>query len=310
MLQQTQAAVVIPYFARWMELFPTVEVLAAADPELVLKSWEGLGYYSRARNLHAAAKEIVTDHGGKLPQNPHILKTIKGIGPYTVGAIRSFAFKQKSAAVDGNVKRVLARYFAIEGTISHSSTNKQIWAAAEALLPDERPWEITEGLIELGATVCMRSAQCNRCPLRTTCQAHLQGRAHELPVKATRVAITPLCRTVAVISAEGRLLVRQGAPGQLMAGLYEFPYFEDQNPGMCSQQLTKRIYNELQLQTEYIEVLERELHSFTRYRAELIPHYLTASEARAVAGFQWLLPSAIDARPLSAGHRRIYQKLQ
>ena len=156
MLQQTQVSVVIPYFDRWMNRFPTLRHLAKATLDEVIKEWEGLGYYSRARNLHEGARYVLEKHEGILPETREELQKIKGLGPYTIGAIRSFAFHHKAAAVDGNVIRVLARYFKIEDDIAKPKTIQMIRDRAEAILPEIEPWIVAEALIELGATLCTK----------------------------------------------------------------------------------------------------------------------------------------------------------
>lgn len=169
MLQQTQVAVVIPYFQRWMERFPTIQALAESSIEDAIKQWEGLGYYARAKNLHAGAKQVVANFDGELPSKVEALSRIKGLGPYTVGAIRAFAFHERSAAVDGNVLRFLTRYFAIEEDIAKIGTQKKITALAESLLPEKEPWVFAEALIEFGATVCKKAPLCFECPLNKSC---------------------------------------------------------------------------------------------------------------------------------------------
>ena len=165
MLQQTRAEVVVPFFLRWMRLFPTVETLAKAPIETVIKAWEGLGYYRRARYLHSAACSIMENHNGILPNTLENLQKIKGMGPYTVGAILSFAYKKKIAAVDGNVLRVLARHFEIGKEIDKQSTQKEIRDLAESILPEKESWIVNEALIELGATLYRpNNPHCTKAP--------------------------------------------------------------------------------------------------------------------------------------------------
>lgn len=183
MLQQTQVSVVEPYFLRWMQQFPSIATLARATREEVIKAWEGLGYYSRARHIHAAAQYLMEKHEGKLPSRREDLEKVKGLGPYTVGAILSFAFHQKAAAVDGNVIRVLSRYFCVEDDVGKSGTKKQIWELAEKLLPDHEPWVVVEGLIELGATVCLKRPKCAECPINKSCLGFREGKQFSLPKK-------------------------------------------------------------------------------------------------------------------------------
>ena len=163
MLQQTQVSVVVPYFIRWMKKFPTISALAAAQCEDVIKTWEGLGYYSRARNLHKGAQTIVSNYNGKLPKTRNELLAIKGLGLYTANAILAFAFKKKAAPVDGNVRRVLARYDGVYESIDKTKVQKEIQSRAEKLLPERQSYLISEALIELGALICKKKTQL--CPM-------------------------------------------------------------------------------------------------------------------------------------------------
>lgn len=309
MLQQTQVAVVVPYFLRWMELFPTVHGLAAASLDEVIKAWEGLGYYSRARSLHAGAQFIVEHYEGQLPADEEGLRKIKGIGPYTMGAIRSFAFKQKAPAVDGNVIRVLARYFLIDEDVSKASTIKKIWDLAEACLPDESPWVFNEALIELGAMVCSRQPKCFICPLKGSCRAHLEEKAEVLPYKSTKVVIKPLYRAVAVIQCGAQLLVCRGQKGKIMSDLHEFPYFEEPLEAEARKLSADRIGKTMGLKVNFQSALDDISHSFTRYRVRLFPVLFSCSEALNVDGYQWMERSALADLAFSSGHRRIYQSL-
>ncbi|MBS0604743.1 MAG: A/G-specific adenine glycosylase [Verrucomicrobia bacterium] len=299
MLQQTQVAVVIDYFSRWMARFPNVHALAAAPLEEVIKMWEGLGYYSRARNLHAAACHIVERHRGEIPSTRAELSEIQGIGPYTVGAILSFAFKQKAAAVDGNVIRVLSRYFAIEEDVGLGSTRKKIWAVAEKILPEEEPWLVAEGLIELGATVCKREAHCWACPLRPGCASFRRGIQGELPKIEKKVEITSLLREVFVVSHEGALLLKKGEEGKVMAGLYEFPYRDKKVKGFPFSFDAKKVVK--------LPVVE---HSFTRFKVKLHPTLWKAIQRAELPGHQWIPFKEVHRYPFSSGHRRILQQLR
>lgn len=310
MLQQTQVSVVIPYFERWMHRFPSIQHLAKASLDEVLKVWEGLGYYSRARNLHAGAQYVVEAYGGQLPSSFESLSKIKGLGPYTIGAILSFAFHQRMAAVDGNVLRVLARYYACKEDITRSKTIKQIQIMAQKLLPEEEPWVISEALIELGATVCGRSPKCMQCPLRQGCAAHLEGIAHQLPVKAPRVATTQLYRAVAIIICEDSVLVQRGEKGNVMADLYQFPYIELTTSTVTEHEMKKSIEATWGLTTLWKSELPVVKHSFTRYRALLLPHMFEMKSPKEVMGYEWHSLTALKEMPFSAGHRRILERLK
>jgi A/G-specific adenine glycosylase len=294
MLQQTQVSVVKDYFLRWMKRFPTIEVLSAAPLEEVIKMWEGLGYYSRARNLHAAARFLVEKYAGSLPSTRSELSEVKGLGPYTIGAILSFAFHQKAAAVDGNVIRVLSRYFAIEDDVQKSATLKKIWAIAEEILPESQPWLIAEGLIELGASVCKREAACWACPLRQGCSAFKQGRQEELPKKGKKAEITSLSRDVFIILHEESLLLKKGLEGQVMAGLYEFPYVE-----------RKKMSFPFSFAAKKVKKLPETEHHFTRFKVKLYPTFWRAAEKPELPGHEWISLKEIHRHPFSAGHRKI-----
>ena len=299
MLQQTQVSVVIPYFKKWMTLFPTITALAHASSQEVLKAWEGLGYYSRARNLHEGARALVKQSGGELPSTYEELRKVKGIGPYTVGAILSFAYREKRAAVDGNVFRVLSRYYGIMEPVDQVKVQNQIRDRCQELLPDKEPWILMEALIELGALVCQKKAKCLHCPLQSQCFAAQNGVQDRLPFKSSRVGVTHLKREVAVIVSEGALLIQKGEEGKVMADLYEFPYVE----------LGGSIGSKLGLSLKVIEPLSEVTHSFTRFKAMLYPSLYWAQK-KDVSGCIWVLFHELDHLPFSSGHRKILKKLK
>jgi A/G-specific adenine glycosylase len=234
MLQQTRVATVIPYWKRWMEKFPNVVALASAPLDDVLAAWAGLGYYSRARNLHAGAQAVRARFGGTLPTRAAELRAVPGIGPYTAGAIASIAFGERAPLVDGNVARVLARVFAIEDDIKSTAGTKALWAAAGELmraLPEAaRPGDLNQGLMELGATICAPTQpRCLVCPLVRECAAAQTGRQDELPVVAARKKASELPlleRTVVWIEHAGELVLARRTPDGLFGGLWELPPLE------------------------------------------------------------------------------------
>lgn len=299
MLQQTQVSVVIDYYQRWMERFPTIEALARAESAAVIKQWEGLGYYSRARHLHAAAQFLVAHHAGKLPSSKEELAKVKGLGPYTVGALLSFAFRQKCAAVDGNAIRVLTRYFALQEEVDQTETKNTLWKIAEAILPDTAPWEIVEGIIELGARVCKKEPQCSSCPLKGECRAFAWGIQNQLPKKGKKVEILKQTRNVFVICSQNRLLVKKTEGKKVMQDLYEFP----------SATATESSFP-FSFPATQVAQLPQITHSFTRYRVTLFPTLWQAEEPVAVAGYEWVEEAMIREHPFSAGHRRILQNLK
>ena len=307
MLQQTRVSVVIPYFNRWMEHFPTISDLANAPIEAIIKIWEGLGYYSRARNLHEGAKYLVQFHEGELPDSPHQLRKVKGLGPYTIGAIRSFAFKQKAPAVDGNVLRVMARYFSILEEVDNEKVRKNIEDLVTTLLPQSEPWIVMEALIELGALVCQKMPKCHLCPLNRSCLARKNGNEESLPQKRGKIPIAQLHRLVGVIYSEEGLLLKRGEKGKIMADLWEFPYFAIEKEEKEEDKVITIIKNELGESLLFQYPLPKVSHSFTRFKAFLYPFLFKATHAINFAGFEWAPFSILENLPFSSGHRRILE---
>lgn len=224
MLQQTRVETVIPYWERFLARFPDVGSLARAEQDDVNALWTGLGYYSRARNLKAAAESIVADHAGRLPDTAEGLRTLPGIGRYTAGAVASIAFEREEPLVDGNVVRVFARLEDVDEDTGEKAVVERFWVLATELVAGERPGDLNQALMELGATLCTpKRPQCLICPVREACRAHAAGRAESLPRKAKRTAVRPLrALAVAVERRDALLAVRRPARG-LMAGLWELP---------------------------------------------------------------------------------------
>lgn len=235
MLQQTRVEAVKEYYANWMERFPDVASLAAAEEDMVLKQWQGLGYYSRARNLHTAAREIMETYGGRIPETREEIRKLKGIGDYTAGAILSFAYGKREVAVDGNVLRIFARLFAIEGNILSSAVKNKIARLAADCQDPVRPGDFNEALMDLGSAVCVPGIpRCGECPLISVCKAKEAGRETELPLRVTKKDIPEEEITVCIVrlpdhggaAGEGGafyyLLHRRQAKG-LLAGMWEFP---------------------------------------------------------------------------------------
>lgn len=310
MLQQTQVAVVIPYFEKWMTLFPDIPSLAKAPLDSVIKAWEGLGYYSRARNLHAGAQYVMEHFQGQIPNTPEELGKIKGLGPYTVGAILSFAFHQKAPAVDGNVLRVLARYYMVEEEICRAKVQKELRNLTLSILPDERPWVFSEALIELGAKVCSKNPNCSICPVRAGCLAHRHGRQKELPMRKARASSIPLYREVLLIYANGSILVSKVEQGKVMAGLHEFPYIESTEDGLCRSQLHREVGSLCCCQVEQKATLQEVQHGFTRYRVTLRPFLFQAQQAHDIDGYEWVPLVFLKQLAFSAGHRKLVKQLE
>jgi|SRR5690625_1363777 len=230
MLQQTQVDTVIPYFYRFMEQFPTVYDLASADEQDVLKAWEGLGYYSRARNLQNAVREVVSEYNGKVPDHPKQLGELKGIGPYTRGAILSIAFNQPEPAVDGNVMRVLSRIFNIDDDISVGRTRKRFEEIVREIISEEDPSSFNQALMELGALICTpKSPMCMFCPVMEHCEAYEEGIQEQLPVKAKKVKQKKKpYKSVIIKNEKGEVIIERRPETGLLANLWQFPMIPGQ----------------------------------------------------------------------------------
>jgi len=223
MLQQTRVETVIPRYARFLERFPDLPALASASPEDVLAEWSGLGYYRRARSLHAAARAIVDEHGGEFPRQYAPLRALPGIGDYTAAAIAAIAFGEPHVGIDGNVSRVLCRYFGIAEPPTRVAVRRRLAAAAESLLDEHAPGDVTQALMELGARVCMpRSPRCPDCPLLRRCVAATEGIQKLLPVRKKQ-EITDVTEAAGVIERDGRFLLLRGQRPGVLEDMWEFP---------------------------------------------------------------------------------------
>jgi A/G-specific adenine glycosylase len=226
-LQQTRVDQGLPYYERFIATFPTVESLATAPLDKVLKAWEGLGYYTRARNMHAAAQRVVRDYGGRMPERAELLQLLPGIGRYTAAAIASSAFDEQVASVDTNIMRVLARLFRIEGCIDDVPVQREVWALAESLVPRKGAGDYNQAVMELGATICVaRGPACDLCPVSAWCEARQAGLQDVIPLR--RKKAPPAKRemvSAAIRRGDAYLLVRRPDSG-LLGGLWEFPAFE------------------------------------------------------------------------------------
>ena len=270
MLQQTRVEAVKGYYTAFLEAFPTVEALADADEERLMKQWEGLGYYSRARNLQRAAKSIVENHGGKLPESESALRGLCGIGDYTAGAVASIAFGIPAPAVDGNVLRVLSRVSGSTDDIARPETKKKQSEALREVIPTHRAGDFTQSLIELGATVCVPNgeAQCSQCPLAAWCVANRENRTHELPVKGAKKPRRIEKITVLVIRDDDRTVLRKRPPKGLLAGLYELPNFK----GHLREDELPEAVRSLGFEPVRVERIEDAKHIFTHVEWHMVAY--------------------------------------
>ncbi len=299
MLQQTQVVTVIPYFERFLRRFPTVTSLAQAQLPDVLTLWSGLGYYSRARNLHLAARRIVAEHGAALPASVDALLELPGFGRYTAGAVASIAFQIRAPLVDGNVSRVFTRLFAIDG----DKRDKEIWRLAAEHVPAKRPGDFNQALMELGATVCLPSTPlCLLCPLRDRCEALKQGRVDALPPPKVRAARKALNLDVAVCRRGDRLLLARRNDGGLFGGLWELPSSE---PGKLGELLGKKAAFGANLGTVRRTLTHREL-TLQLIAAE-VPARLDALEG--YQGILWVGKGQLAALGISSATKGVLAQL-
>lgn len=288
MLQQTQVATVIGYFERWMRRFPDFSALAAASGEDVLHAWQGLGYYTRARNLHRAAQVVVERHAGKMPGKPDAIRALPGIGPYTAGAVAAFAFDRPVPVVDANIARVLARLFDIRKQIDTAPGRKEILEIAAALQPEKGAGDFNEALMELGALVCLpRKPKCAGCPVRPFCMA---DNPEELPLKKARRKTVALEENCAWIFKNGRVLLEQQT-GPRWNGLWKLPQIRKPGRGIRNQ-----------------EALLRLDYPFTHHRVELAV-FLQSAPKMPAKNQAWFPVEKLESAAMTAPHRRALRRL-
>ncbi|NDJ33498.1 MAG: A/G-specific adenine glycosylase [Chloroflexi bacterium] len=316
MLQQTQVTTVIPYFERFIERFPTVVHLAAAPLDDVLKLWEGLGYYSRARNLHAAAQMIIDKFDGQFPNTVDDLRHLPGVGDYTAGAIANFAFGADAPLVDGNVIRVLTRLFDIDADVTRAAGKRAVWDLAAELVPTGRGPLWNEGLMELGRLVCTpRSPACEACPVQTHCQALARGTQEERPVKPKRKPTPHYDVTAAVITRDdGRILIAQRPTDKMLGGLWEFPGGKREPGESLRDCLVREIEEELSLVIDVGPQITTVKHAYSHFKITL---YAFACEVRSgeatplgVADFAWVTADQFDAYAFPVTDQKIIAALR
>ncbi|MEW5868019.1 MAG: A/G-specific adenine glycosylase [Chloroflexota bacterium] len=322
MLQQTRVETVIPYYQRWMQRFPSLLSLAAASQQDVLAAWEGLGYYSRARNLHRAAQQVVQQWGGQLPVDVQALRRLPGIGRYTAGAIASIAFGLDEPALDGNIRRVLARLFDVSEPARSPAGEKRLWELAGAHLPVGRAGAYNQALMDLGAGICTpRAPACKRCPLASLCQARAAGVQAERPVSLAKSAIPHYTVTAAVIGKASnpsdrgnQVLIAQRPPHGLLGGLWEFPGGKQQPGEDLVACLQREICEELGASIQVHDRLGVYRHAYTHFRVTLHAFHCTLLEGSQPQPIQahdlrWVPPSELSAFPMGKIDRQISRDL-
>jgi A/G-specific adenine glycosylase len=306
MLQQTRVETVSPYFARWMQQFPTLQALADAPEQTVLSAWEGLGYYSRARNLHKAAQIVMRDFSGQLPRDVAQLRQLPGIGRYTAAAIASIAFGQDVATLDGNLKRVFARVFNVSQPADAPAGETILWALAETHVPHGRAGDYNQALMDLGATLCLpRSPLCLLCPVSDLCQARALGIQEQRPVLKPKAAVPHKHKAAAVILWDGKLLLNQRPAHGLLGGLWEFPSAEVENDS--AEALVAAIQTAYQLKVTPLTRLPEIHHAYTHFTLTEIPWRCELLAFPASSPLKWIALEEINAYPMGKVDRRIAQ---
>jgi A/G-specific adenine glycosylase len=303
MLQQTQVAAVIPYYQRFLARFPDVASLAEAPPEEVMAHWSGLGYYTRARNLHRCAQRVVAEHGGVFPSDPALLADLPGIGRSTAAAIAAFAYGTRAAILDGNVKRVFCRVFGVDGFPGAKAVEDQLWQRAVALLPERDVEAYTQGLMDLGATLCTRSSpSCKTCPLAERCAALATSRVHLLPARKPKKAVPEKTTTMLVMTDGDRVLLEQRPDSGIWGGLLSLPEVDADD-----MQAIERVAASFG-EPASCERLQPFSHVFTHFRLQVSPYRLCLARRTDFAGqstFVWYEANRLPDAPLPAPVKKL-----
>ncbi|MBO6620360.1 MAG: A/G-specific adenine glycosylase [Balneola sp.] len=315
MLQQTRVDQAWPYFENFMKVFPTVFDLAKADQQQVLKAWEGLGYYSRARNLHAASKMIVEDYNGKLPETYDEIIKLKGIGPYTAAAITSIAFDLPNAVVDGNVIRVITRYFGIEDDVRKTGTVKEVQSLVNKLISQERPAEFNQGMMELGATICSpHNPDCLNCPIQTGCIATKIAKTDIIPYKSNAKKKPHKVIGVGIIEAEdGKLLIALRPEDAMLGGLWEFPGGKQEKGETIQQTVERELLEELGVEVHAYKEFMTLKHTYSHFSITMHAWFCKlisgTLEPKSSQEIRWVERSELEEYPFPKANKVLTEKL-
>jgi A/G-specific adenine glycosylase len=314
MLQQTRVETVVPYFERWMQRFPNLAALAAATEQDVLQAWEGLGYYSRARNLHRAAMQVMKHHNGNIPADREALEKLPGIGRYTAGAISSIAFGKDEPALDANIRRVLARVFNIDIAARSPAGERLLWDLAERTLPPGRAGDYNQALMDLGSSICTpRAPACLICPLSEMCEARALGVQEARPVLEAKQAVPHFTVTAAVIQRDAQILIARRPSEGLLGGLWEFPGGKLEGEETLPQGLQREIREELGVDILVGESFGVYRHGYTHFKVTLHAFCcsLTTGEPLALhaSEIRWVEPSILQNFPMGKIDRQIAKRI-
>lgn len=314
MAQQTRIETVLPYYERWLEQFPTVQALAEAEENQVLKAWEGLGYYSRARNMQKAARLIVTEYHGQLPRSAAELQKLPGIGPYSAAAIASIAFGEPVLAVDGNVRRVGARLFKIDHPLGSRELDQALREHLQGIIPETVPGDFNQALMELGARVCVAGRpRCSECPLQVDCLALQAGVQTSLPVSPERPTVPHYLVTAAVIEEHGKVLLAKRPEQGLLGGMWEYPGGKLEEGETHAQGLQREIMEELGADIEVGKQVGKFQHAYTHFKVTLFAYRCRVTsgilQALVAQEIQWVAISDLEQYPMGKIDRLISRRL-
>lgn len=315
MLQQTRVDTVIPYYKRFTDAFPDVESLAAADQQKVLKLWEGLGYYSRARNMHYAAKTVAEEFGGTMPGSYDELIKLKGIGPYTAAAISSIAFNEKKAVVDGNVLRVFCRYFGIDDDIRSQKTKNQIQELTQEIIPEDNPGDFNQAVMELGATVCTPvNPDCNSCPFSVHCIAYNTARTESLPYKSPSKKIPHHQIAVGIIvNGDNKLLIAKRSEDAMLGGLWEFPGGKQEEDESLKDAVKRELNEELGVDVNVFDKFMKLNHAYSHFKITLHAFWCKIEngkpEPKTSTSLRWVDLEEIEEFPFPKANKTLIDKM-
>lgn len=314
MLQQTQVETVLPYYERFLARWPTIQALAEAKLDDVLKMWEGLGYYARARNLHKGAQVVVEEFGGELPHDVEALREIPGIGRYTAGAVASIAFGKDEPMLDGNIRRVLARLCAERADVRQPAVQERLWQYAASILPKGRAGDFNQALMDLGATTCVaRRPRCLLCPLTEECQSFQLGLQEVIPLKTARRATPHYHIAVGVIWKNGRILIQQRKAEGLLGGLWEFAGGKVEDGETLEAACKREIKEELGVTVRVREPLTTVEHGYTHFSVTI--HAFNCDYVRSTpkpvgaARVRWVWPSELQKFAWPAANKKIIEQI-
>ncbi len=315
MLQQTQVKTVLRYYDPFLAAFPHISHLAGADAQAVLKAWEGLGYYARARNLHRAAQIVCDQHDGSVPSDPDDFQKLPGVGDYIAAAVQSIAFNRPLAVVDGNVKRVLARLNQISAPVNHSSSYQHFKAIATQLLDQAQPGQFNQAMMELGATVCRpKKPECGNCPVQMFCKSFQKNTINEYPRRTPSKPIPEYHIAVGVVSHNNRLLITRRSNDGLLGGLWEFPGGKIRRQETAEAACIREIWEEVNLRVEIRSYITRIKHAYTHFKIVMdVFHCLYISGKVKLNGpvaYQWITTDEISKYPFPKANHKFFGRIR